>query len=1139
MKLLQLRVTHLPGISEGISLEGFDPGLNLITGPNASGKSSLVRALHHLIDPHTATDEGALTLQATFLAGTDRLVVTRTGRQVVWHKNGQSVEPPALPETEFVHCYWLSMADLLEEGQTEAAILDQLRRELAGGFDLEAVRRDPLFNVGPRHGQSHEREVREREKQLRTIHQQYDALERQREQLPALEERIRSAEAASQEAAAIENAIALLKARQQRSEAETLLHRFPEAMERLHGDETRRLQGLEDQLDKLRNEHREAEQARSRASQAMVDTGLAEAAPAEEDIEACRENLEEAGHCAAKLTEQQGTLDRARAREQEAVASLHPTADDEPALHPDAVAQATRLSERLREKRRRLEALQPEAGVETPDESVIEGQRTMARELSRWLRQLEPSRFQHLLLGAGTALVAALAATISGILWDAAYPAMALALVAAVGAGWSLWQFRGMGIERQQARQRALEQDLDPPDSWEPGAVADRLKALETDIAEGQLQLSRARQHAERQEELATLRDSVAALEDEKANLARQVGFDPEMTAEGIAWFVQLASELMQARAQRAEIQNRMERLQAQMQAHLERVGAVLARYGAELEAAADIATVKSHFQALESRAARLREAEREHARAKDEINRLERQIDEASQALEELYQRAGLEPGNRQSLTDYCNQLTEYRQARDEFRKAQVLEQDRLDRLETGSELQTLAMEGQETELNRRLTDARERAGELETLRNQRSELKARLDETGRNRDLEQARLSADRARDALEDAWNQAMVAEAGQFLLSDVTEEHRTEHQPAVLADARDRLARFTHNRYDLVVGESGRIEVRDTVQGLLQRPDHLSTGTRMQLFLAVRLAWTSVQEGGREALPIFLDEALTTSDPERFDAIVHNLQALVDDEGRQVIYLSAEPADVGRWERALGRSINHLDLLAGRHGERQEPEQYAVPATQPIPEPESRTPEDYAVLLGVPAVQPEFDAGAIHLFHIMRDDLALLHDLMEHWRTRHLGELELLLDSNAGGHALPDQARARQLRARCRIGRIWVDLWARGRGKRVDRNALEASGVVRDNFIEAVTEQADRLNGDAEALIQALRDRKVARFQQAKADELEDWFRENGHIVDEQPLSPEQREQQTLWRAGDLAPPGEIQAVVSWLESGLEA
>jgi len=158
-------------------------------------------------------------------------------------------------------------------------------------------------------------------------------------------------------------------------------------------------------------------------------------------------------------------------------------------------------------------------------------------------------------------------------------------------------------------------------------------------------------------------------------------------------------------------------------------------------------------------------------------------------------------------------------------------------------------------------------------------------------------------------------------------------------------------------------------------------------------------------------------------------------------------------------------------------------------------------------------------------------------MEHWRTQRLGELELLLHSNAAQQALPDEASARQLRARSRIARVWVDLWGRGRGRPVDRNALENSGVVRDNFIDAVSEQAETLNGDAEALIQALRDRKVARFQQAKADELEEWFRDNGYLVDELPLTREQREQQVLWQAGDVALPGEIQMVISWLESGV--
>ena len=49
MKLERLEIIHLPGLSSGFSLEGLAAGVNLITGPNAAGKSSLVRALGFLL----------------------------------------------------------------------------------------------------------------------------------------------------------------------------------------------------------------------------------------------------------------------------------------------------------------------------------------------------------------------------------------------------------------------------------------------------------------------------------------------------------------------------------------------------------------------------------------------------------------------------------------------------------------------------------------------------------------------------------------------------------------------------------------------------------------------------------------------------------------------------------------------------------------------------------------------------------------------------------------------------------------------------------------------------------------------------------------------------------------------------------
>ena len=70
--------------------------------------------------------------------------------------------------------------------------------------------------------------------------------------------------------------------------------------------------------------------------------------------------------------------------------------------------------------------------------------------------------------------------------------------------------------------------------------------------------------------------------------------------------------------------------------------------------------------------------------------------------------------------------------------------------------------------------------------------------------------------------------------------------------------------------------------------------------MQLLLALRLAFAVEAERGREPIPIFLDEALTVADPERYRSVVECLHDFARKENRQVIYLTAQPTDVRAWE-----------------------------------------------------------------------------------------------------------------------------------------------------------------------------------------------------------------------------------------------
>jgi len=503
---------------------------------------------------------------------------------------------------------------------------------------------------------------------------------------------------------------------------------------------------------------------------------------------------------------------------------------------------------------------------------------------------------------------------------------------------------------------------------------------------------------------------------------------------------------------------------------------------------------------------------------------------------LDRLYDDARLARGDREGLLERCARFDEYSSLRKELLRASTLEQERRGSVAGHDDLAALVEGDDEAGLQRLRGELELASSTLDADRQSLANLKASLKLAGGDRALERAHQAVDAARDALREAYHQAMLAEAGRFLIDDVAEEHRTEREPEVVAAARERFRHFTHSRYTLFVADDGSLKARDLRHGTDHDLDTLSTGTRMQLLLAVRLAWTSVVEKGRESLPIMLDEALTTSDPERFASIARNLHETAVHEGRQIFYLSAEPTDLLRFERAIGKRPTHIDLGAIAHGEARSPEQYALAEREPVPMPDGLSPEEYAARLRVPPLDPRRGVGEIHVFYLLRDDLDTLYRLIADWHVSHVGPLEEMLRSRDASRIVPDPSARERLDARCRIARAWVDAYMKGRGKPVDRHALEASGAVSNRFIEPVTELAVRFGGDARRLVDALERREVAGFQRQKIEELREWLEDRGYLDPAEVLSADERERTTLIRAAGVAPPSEVRLVLASLEAG---
>jgi len=97
-------------------------------------------------------------------------------------------------------------------------------------------------------------------------------------------------------------------------------------------------------------------------------------------------------------------------------------------------------------------------------------------------------------------------------------------------------------------------------------------------------------------------------------------------------------------------------------------------------------------------------------------------------------------------------------------------------------------------------------------------------------------------------------------------------REEHQPDLLRRAGDYLSRITGERYPRLIVEAGdngstfHLEARHLPHSLPVAPP-LSTGTREQVYLALRLAIIDHLDEGREPLPLFLDEVLVNWDAGR--------------------------------------------------------------------------------------------------------------------------------------------------------------------------------------------------------------------------------------------------------------------------------
>ena len=1113
MKLRRLTIHRLPGIDDGFKVEGLGDGLHVIVGPNGIGKSSLCRAVRALLWSGPTAQQASVS--ASFDRNGELWLAERDFSRLRWQREGAEVDPPDLPSSHLEGCFFLGLRDLLDpKGEAGRGVAAEVRKQMSGGFDLREIS-DPLrVRLRRGWGRHEQKKVDAAERSVRRAASEQDELGRKEDSLEILEAERLEGERARRQLPHVGQAIDLAGLRDRAAEVTEKLSGLPPELDKFTGRELELLDELEGEIQDRRSELGQAEDAKAGAVRQIDSVPLSEPLP-EGRLRTWRGRAD----ALATLETELGTARDDYAAKQAALAEATHALGGH--INPVPDLDLPRAAELYTHLRR---ALNVTSSIETleqriallADRTFADSDRRRAELLRRgveslrsWLRVPDreaPARIARKpLVG-----VAGLLIVVGSLGAWLVHPLGWLAVALGVGLAIALVLLRTSSISvvaRDTAR-RDFPGDLKTPVNWTVPSVSERLREFESELARLDAAEQRAR---DRQVEAASLEAQLAGarkdnevLEKHRAELAQHLGLETIPPDAELIDIVRAVDELRKARSTESEVAERVASLQSRCGKDLGELAQELAAHGAE--GPVDATSIRAAVDTLRDWDERLRSAQQNQTVAERDLERLAKEITRLEGRVATVFAQAGVEDGDRPGLVRRLDSLELYGSLcteRDSLSRSIGLSERRL--TEAGQEsLASLDTEA----LDKTRTDLQALADQLEATQDKIATIQAEVRHTREGHELEDMLASRLDALHVLRAKRDEALIAAASKLLIEQAQAEQEHSQMPDVLARAQELFAGFTHYNWQLRVAaeDDSTFSAVEAATGQGRNLEQLSDGTRAQLLMAARLAFAQEVERGSH-LPLFLDEALDQSDPDRFHAIVGSLGRIAQDDDRQIFYLTSDPTDVQRFTAALADEgcappiVIDLAEIRGRESVATASE-LEVEVPHEIPSPGDSTPEAYAEILGVAHLDLRRSHLSQHLFHVTWDDLALLHRLATAGISK-VGQWRLFSASGAGRRAaiIEGSTVGEQLDDRIELLEIFSRLWHEGRGRPVDRETLEASGMVSERFLDGLVEISADLDGEADIILRTLRERSDERlrgFRSNILDRLEEFFEEQGYL-----------------------------------------
>ena len=491
----------------------------------------------------------------------------------------------------------------------------------------------------------------------------------------------------------------------------------------------------------------------------------------------------------------------------------------------------------------------------------------------------------------------------------------------------------------------------------------------------------------------------------------------------------------------------------------------------------------------------KFQKAVRDKKEAKTAIEDLKEKLKQAQNERENLYSKLNLELGDKDSLKKLCSDLSQYKKVKKKLENTRHVRNREKRKLKESNQFKKSLLEKDMAELKTLKKELVQKDKKYDEVKTEIDQIEARIEDARESSNIEKALARKERSLNELKFELDQDYKKMTGKVIADFIKNINSVANRPQVFERARKLFAIITRGNYKLEIKNSNppSFTAIDTKSGRGKTLDELSSGTRIQLLLAVRMAFVEREEG--LILPLYFDETLANADDNKACEIIKSIIEL-SQKGRQCFYFTAQKDEVKKWISVL-KEESQIQSNIINLAKKQNPDSSIT-----LPDITKLIPDNNEIAvsgddMSIPDFNPRQGAETAHLWYLVEDEKLLKHFLkagIKKW-----GQLKTLLKTDKKDFIPAEKTdKVQEIKELGSCLEEFVESWKVGRGQPVDRSVLKKTDAVTDNFIDEVSNLAQKVNGNSEKIIKELRAGAVSNFLTRKIDQLEEYFKENGYI-----------------------------------------